>query len=89
MLFPPVFLFSTYLNLAGFKKDAAGLSAAWAGMYFILASRRKNVENLSLVRRVQGRFFSARGVLRGAAMVGCAVEVVAGGVSYVYGKRDV
>ncbi|KKY14542.1 putative conserved hypothetical protein [Diplodia seriata] len=32
MLFPPVLLLSSYLNLNGYKKDAAGMTAAWSGL---------------------------------------------------------
>src|SRR5271170_1002833 len=41
LIFPPVLLFSTYLNLYNFKIDAAGISAAWSGLYLILTQRRK------------------------------------------------
>lgn len=43
MLFPPVLLFSSYLNLSNFKTDAAGMTAAWSGLYAILAMRRNQV----------------------------------------------
>lgn len=43
MLFPPVLLFSSYLNLSGYKTDAAGISAAWSGLYALLAMRRSQV----------------------------------------------
>lgn len=81
MLFPPVFLFSTYVNLQGMKTDSAGISAAWSAAYIILASRRAPVNGF------RGKF-SARGALRGLAMGLCALEVAAGGVAYVFGKRE-
>lgn len=81
MLFPPVFLFSTYVNLQGMKKDSAGISAAWSAAYLILASRRKPATGF------RGKF-TARGAVRGVAMGLCAVEVAAGGVAYVFGKRE-
>jgi len=43
MLFPPILLFSSYMNVNGYKTDAAGLAAAWSGLYMILARRRKQV----------------------------------------------
>lgn len=43
MLFPPVLLFASYLNLSNYKTDAAGLTAAWSGLYALLAMRRKQV----------------------------------------------
>ncbi|KAL1636423.1 hypothetical protein SLS58_009776 [Diplodia intermedia] len=48
MLFPPVLLLSSYLNLNGYKKDAAGMTAAWSGLYVLLARRRKQVSQASL-----------------------------------------
>jgi len=30
LLFPPVFLFSSYLNVNGYKTDSAGITAAWS-----------------------------------------------------------
>ncbi|KAE9990881.1 hypothetical protein EG327_000815 [Venturia inaequalis] len=45
MLFPPVLLLSSYLNINGFKTDAAGISAAWSGLYLLLAMRRKQVQS--------------------------------------------
>lgn len=46
MTFPVVLLFSSYLNLSGFKSDAAGITAAWSGLYALLALRRKQVSRL-------------------------------------------
>jgi hypothetical protein len=43
MLFPPVLLFSSYLNLSNYKTDAAGITAAWSGLYALLAIRRSQV----------------------------------------------
>ncbi|EGS23471.1 uncharacterized protein CTHT_0001640 [Thermochaetoides thermophila DSM 1495] len=33
MLFPPLLAFSSYLTLAGFKIDGAGMTAAWSGIF--------------------------------------------------------
>jgi hypothetical protein len=46
MAFAPVLLFSSYLNLSGYKTDAAGTTAAWSGLYALLAMRRRQVCNL-------------------------------------------
>jgi hypothetical protein len=43
MAFVPVLLFSSYLNLSGYKTDAAGTTAAWSGLYALLAMRRRQV----------------------------------------------
>jgi hypothetical protein len=43
MLFPPVFLFTSWMNINGFVIDAAGISAAWSGLYMLLALRRRQV----------------------------------------------
>ena len=43
MIFPPILLFSSYLNINSYKIDAAGVTAAWSGLYLLLASRRKQV----------------------------------------------
>ena len=79
MAFTPVLLFSSYLNLAGFKIDSAGITAAWSGMYVLLALRR---------RQPFRQRFSARGVIRGAAIGLGGVNTVAGGWAYAYGDRE-
>ena len=79
MLFPPILLFSTYLNLQGFKKDSAGLTSAWSMAYFVLASRRK----APLMRK-----FGARGIVRGATMALCIANAVGGGWAYWTGNRE-
>jgi hypothetical protein len=43
MMFAPVLLFSSYLNLSDYKTDAAGITAAWSGLYGLLALRRSQV----------------------------------------------
>ena len=47
MIFPPVLLFCSYLNLSDFKTDAAGLSASSSLLYLILARRRKQVRHIT------------------------------------------
>lgn len=73
-------LFTSYINLSGFKRDAAGASAAWSGLYVLLASRRKQPDHFI-------KKFGARGIIRGAAMGLAVVNVVGGGVAYVMGER--
>jgi hypothetical protein len=80
LLFPPALMFSTYMNLNGYKKDAAGTTAAWSGLYMLLARRRKQ----RLVNK-----FTVRGVVRGATIGVCAVNVLAGGFTYAISKRSV
>lgn len=79
MLFPPVLLFSSYLNLSNYPADAAGISAAWSAAYLVLARRRKQVFKSK---------FSVPGVVRGATLGLCAANVVGGGVAFVFGKRE-
>ena len=78
MVFPPVLLFSSYLNLQGFKKDSAGLMAAWSAAYLVLARRRK---------QAFGSKFGARGIIRGATMGLCVMNVVSGGLAYALNRR--
>jgi len=80
MLFTPVLLFSSYMNLAGYAIDSAGVTAAWSGMYVLLALRRRQP---SLRTR-----FGVRGAVRGAAMGLGAVNCAAGGIAYANGNRE-
>lgn len=80
MLFPPILLFSTYLNLNGFKTDSAGLTSAWSAAYLVLAGRRK---------QGFGSKFGARGLVRGATIGLCVANVVGGGLAYAFGKKEV
>ena len=79
MIFPPLLLFSTYLNLQGFKIDSAGTTAAVSGTYLVIASRRR----MGFMNK-----FGARGILRGATMGLCLVNVVGGGMAYAFGSRS-
>lgn len=78
MLFPPLLLFSTYLNLQGYKIDSAGTTAAFSGAYLLLAGRRR----VGFMNK-----FGARGIVRGATMGLCLVNVVGGGLAYTFGSR--
>lgn len=80
MLFTPVLLFSSYMNLAGYAIDSAGVTAAWSGMYVLLALRRRPA---SLRTK-----FSARGAVRAAAMGLGSANCVAGGIAYLNGNRE-
>lgn len=79
MTFPLVLLFTSYANLQGFKKDSAGISAAWSGLYLILAARR---------RQPFMKKWGARGIIRGTTMSLCLVNLVAGGLVYTMGKDE-
>lgn len=79
LLFTPMLLFSSYLNVAGFKIDSAGLTAAWSGLYVLLAARRRPA---TLRQR-----FTARGAVRGVAMGLGGVNALAGGYVYATGDR--
>lgn len=81
MLFPPVLLFSTYLNLSSYTIDAAGLTAAWSGLYLVLARRRK--------AKTFGSRFGVRGLTRGATLGLALANVVGGGMTYAFGRRSV
>ncbi|KAH7389671.1 hypothetical protein DE146DRAFT_173688 [Phaeosphaeria sp. MPI-PUGE-AT-0046c] len=79
MLFPPILLFSSYLNLSDYKTDAAGITAAWSGLYALLAMRRsQGIKNK----------FTVRGVVRGASLALCAVNIAGCGLAYTFGKRE-
>ncbi|KAJ5368349.1 uncharacterized protein N7496_008109 [Penicillium cataractarum] len=79
MLFPPILLFTSYANLQGFKTETAGISAAWSGLYLLLAGRRRH----PFMKK-----FGARGIVRGATMGLCLVNMVGGGLAYTLGKRE-
>ncbi|OCK93882.1 uncharacterized protein K441DRAFT_660646 [Cenococcum geophilum 1.58] len=78
MIFPPILLFSSYLNINSYKIDAAGITAAWSGLYLLLASRRKQ----GLAKK-----FGARGIIRGATLGLCATNLAGCGVAYAFGRR--
>ena len=86
MLFPPVLLFSTYLNLSNYKVDSAGLTAAWSGLYLLLA-RRRSVSGANIGSRL-GAKFGARGLTRGSAMMLAGANVVGCGITYAFGRRS-
>lgn len=79
MLFPPILLFSSYLNVNGFKADSAGITSAWSAAYLVLAGRRK---------QSFGSKWGARGLVRGATLGLCFANIVGGGLAYAFGKRE-
>ncbi|KAK7735245.1 hypothetical protein SLS53_007635 [Cytospora paraplurivora] len=80
LVFTPMLIVSSYLNVAGFKIDSAGLTAAWSGLYVLLAARRRGIP---LRQR-----FTARGATRVAAQGLGLVNAVAGGYVYATGDRE-
>ena len=80
MLFPPILAFSSYLSVAGWKIDSAGLTAAWSGIYVLLAARRRPATGF------RGKF-SLRGAVRLTAMGLGMANCVAGGYTYLTGSR--
>lgn len=87
MLFAPLLVFSSYLTLAGFKIDGAGMTAAWSGMYVLLAARRGRRGRGRATATLRSRFLSLRGAVRGAAMGLGAVNAAAGLYTYATGDR--
>ncbi|KAI9777803.1 MAG: hypothetical protein M1835_005130 [Candelina submexicana] len=79
MLFPPVLLASTYLNLNDYVVDSAGINAAWSTLYLILARRRKQPFTEK---------WGIRGIVRGATMGMCVANLVGGGLTYAFGRRS-
>lgn len=81
LLFTPMLLLSGYLNIGGFKIDSAGLTAAWSGLYVLLAARRRPAQGLR-------QRFTARGAVRLTAMGLASVNTVAGSMVYAIGDRE-
>lgn len=71
-------MFTSWMNINGFRIDAAGISAAWSGLYLLLALRRKQ----TFVKK-----FGARGLVRGATLGLCVAQMVGGGLAYSFGRR--
>ncbi|KAK3386904.1 hypothetical protein B0H63DRAFT_558505 [Podospora didyma] len=78
-LFAPLLMFSSYLSVAGFKIDGAGMTAAWSGIYVLLAARRRPASLRSK--------FTVRGAVRGTAMGLGAANTLAGAYVYATGDR--
>lgn len=80
MVFVPILLFSSYINLQGFKKDSAGITAAASGTYALLALRRSPG---ALFRK-----FGVRGAVRGAAVGLGIANALAGAWVYATASRE-
>ncbi|EEU44088.1 uncharacterized protein NECHADRAFT_65108 [Fusarium vanettenii 77-13-4] len=78
-IFTPPLLFSSYLNLSGYPTGSAGLTAAWSGLYALLALRRR--------QPFRGRF-SIRGIVRGTAVGLGTANCIAGGWVYFNGDFE-
>ncbi|CCU78448.1 unnamed protein product [Blumeria hordei] len=87
MLFPPVLLFSSFINLQDFTRDAAGLTATWSGLYLLMARQRKHKHDSGIRSRVRGRF-GVRGIVRGASMGLATFNLVACGWVYSLSKDN-
>ena len=79
MLFPPILLFSSYLNVNGYPTSSAGITGAWSAAYLVLARRRKQGFSSK---------FGARGLIRGSTMGVCLANVGACGLSYAFGEKE-
>ncbi|MBE3045242.1 hypothetical protein IMZ48_22355, partial [Candidatus Bathyarchaeota archaeon] len=78
ILFIAPLLFSSYVNLSGYTSEAAAMSAAWSGLYAVLAMRRK---------QGWGKKLSVRGGVRGVAVAMGLANLVAGGWVWARGDR--
>lgn len=78
LLFPPILIFSSYLNVYDYKIDSAGINAAWSGLYLLMARRRKQ----ALMSK-----WGPRGIVRGATLGVCLANVVSSGTVYALGRR--
>ncbi len=79
LLFPPVLLFSTYLNLSAYEVDSAGITAAWSALYLILARRRKQ----PFVKK-----WGTRGIIRGTTLGLCLVNLLGCGFTNATSRRS-
>ncbi|KAI9042518.1 uncharacterized protein KD926_005372 [Aspergillus affinis] len=79
LMFAPVLLTTSYANILGYKTDTAGISAAWSGVYLLLAGRRQQ----PFMKK-----WGARGIVRGTTMGLCFLNLVGGGIAYALGKRE-
>lgn len=69
------------MNLTGYKHDCAGITAAWSGLYLVLAARRKKHSAWEIPK---GRVWSRR-----ALVPICLMNMVGGGLVYLTEKRTV
>ena len=96
LFFAPALMFSSYVNVAGYAIDSAGMTAAWSGMYVLLAlrgrrlaARGKSLWTLASQRTSRRRMETRarRGVSIATIGLG-TINCVAGGVTYgIVGDR--
>ncbi len=79
MLFTPALAFASYMNVAGYVISAGAMSAAWSGLYVLLALRRPQTMRQKL---------TTRGLVRGAAIGLGSLNCVAGLVTSLSRDRD-
>ena len=77
LLFPPILLGSTYLNILDLKSDSAGITASWSALYLILSQRRQQM----LAQKL-----GWRGLIRGGTQATCMMNVLSCGYVYVSKK---
>lgn len=89
LLFAPALMFASYVNVAGYVVDAAGMTAAWSGMYVLLSLRRRGGGILgrawvpaSLRTSTQRLNTPARRAVSAAAIGLGSINTVAGGIVY-------
>ncbi|CAK7203270.1 hypothetical protein SEUCBS139899_006001 [Sporothrix eucalyptigena] len=98
LLFAPALMFAGYVNVAGYAIDAAGMTAAWSGLYVLLSLRRRSAKGGSGLiarawtpasQRTSTRRINtpARRVVSAAAMGLGTTNFIAGGVTYTTGDR--
>ena len=77
LLFPPILLGSTYLNILDLKSDSAGITGSWSALYLILSQRRQQ----TLAQKL-----GWRGLIRGGTQATCMMNVLSCGYVYVSKK---
>ncbi len=96
LLFAPALLFASYVNLAGYATDAAGMTAAWSGLYVLLTLRGRRRQRAlgagglltrawtpaSLRTSTRRMDTPARRAVSTVAMGLGTINCVAGGVTY-------
>ncbi|CAK7265977.1 hypothetical protein SEPCBS119000_001786 [Sporothrix epigloea] len=96
LFFAPALMFAGYVNVAGYAIDAAGMTAAWSGLYVLLSLRGRRSQSGILSRawtpaslRTSTRRINtpARRAVGAAAMALGSVNCAAGAVTYMSGNR--
>ncbi|KAL9124926.1 MAG: hypothetical protein Q9217_005796 [Psora testacea] len=73
LLFPPVLLLSTYVNILDLKEESAAITGSWSALYYVLSRRRKQEITQKL---------TYRGLIRGGTQATCLMNIL--GCGYVY-----